>query len=158
MNVYQVKKVINRTDCVDHIFSGFYCSEPIMSRDESGLIIDNYIIYTRTDDCSQISSPKCIFGINSEKEESVYINDSISDEFKERFYPEEFENEEIMKDAMKLYLELFPVVRNMYKLNHNIDLQIVRKYVEALKRISGNTLFDFYKQLFPEFFEWAKVL
>lgn len=158
MNVNQVKNVIKKTSCADHVFSGLFCSEPIMSKDEEGQMVDNYLVYSRSDDCSQISSPQCIFGIISEKEETAYINASIANEFKKTQYAEEFDDEDEMRKARMVYLDLFPTVRDMYQFENNIDSCIVQQYIDALKKISGNTLFRFYKKLFPAFFDWTSTL
>ena len=64
MNVNQVKDVIKKTKCADFICSAEYCSEPIMSKDSNGNIIDNYILFSRTEDCLLISQPHIVFGIN----------------------------------------------------------------------------------------------
>ena len=158
MNVYQVKEAIKKTDCAAYTFSGLYCSEPIMSKNDEGELIDNYVIFSRNADCSMISAPYYIFGIYSEKGWSAYIDDTISDKFFKDLYSEKFEKEELMREAYTVYLELFPMVREMYQLECKVDAQVVLNYVEALRRISGNTLFDFCKQLFPLFFEWAETL
>ena len=158
MNVYQVKNVISKTNCADYIFSGLYCSEPIMSKDTHGNLIDNYAIYSRSDEGLLIGAPICIFGIYSEKEKTAYINDKISERFQKHLYPEKFENEELIRKARILYMDLFPEVRDMYQLEKNVDAQVVQNYLETLRVISGNMLFNFYKQLFPSFFEWAKTL
>ena len=158
MNVNQVKNVIKKTECADHVYSGLFCSEPIMSKDENGEIIDNYIVFSRSDDCSQISPPLCVFGINTQKEKTKYISNSIPDGFQETLYTEEFVDEEMMKKARAIYLELFPVVRDMYQFDKSIDSGVVQAYVDSLKQISGNTLFGFYERLFPSFFEWINTL
>ena len=158
MNINQVKNVIAKTNCVDYIFSASYCSEPIMSKDYNESLIDNYVIFFFFLDCTQISSPQCIFGIYSEKEEVAYIDDTISKKYTEQLYQENFCDEKLMVDARKQYIDLFPIVRRMYQFNCDIDFNIVSKYVESLKCISGDTLFAFYNQLFPSFFEWIKEL
>lgn len=158
MNINQVKNVIAKTNCVDYIYSASFCSEPIMSKDSNGKLIDNYVIFYRNEDCTQISSPQCIFGIYSEKEEVTYIDDTISQKYSEQLYQEKFCDEKLMIDARKQYIDLFPIVRRMYQFNCDIDCNVVSKYVESLKCISGDTLFAFYNQLFPSFFEWIKEL
>lgn len=158
MNVMQVKNVIERTDCADYVYSGLFCSEPIMSEDDQGNMIDNYIIFSRSEDNSLISAPQCAFGIYTDKEQTAYINDVISESFEEHLYSEKFESDDVMRESWDLYMELFPTVRDMYHLNDNIDSHLVIEYVDALRIISGDTLFDFYNKLFPSFFNWAKSL
>ena len=156
MNVFQVKNVISKTDCVDYVYSGLFCSEPIMSKDSKGEIIDNYVVFSRTDDGSLISAPQCVFGIYTELEKSAYINDLVSKEFQEHTYQEKFADDDTMQKARELYLELFPKVRDMYRMKKNVDMQTVLSYIESLKIISGDTLFGFYEKLFPSFFDWTK--
>ena len=158
MNINQVKNAIAKTNCVDYIFSSSYCSEPIMSKDSNGELIDNYVAFSRNEDCTQISSPQCIFGIYSEKGKVAYIDDAISKKFTKQLYQEKFCDEKLMVDARKQYIDLFPIVRHMYQFDCDIDGNVVSKYVELLKYISGDTLFNFYNQLFPSFFEWTKKL
>ena len=158
MNINQVKNVIAKTNCVDYIFSASYCSEPIMSKDSTGDLIDNFVVFSRNEDCTQISSPQCIFGIYSEKEEVAYIDDTISQKYTEQLYQEKFCDEKQMVDARKQYMDLFPIVRCMYQFNCGTDFNVVSKYVKSLKCISGDMLFAFYNQLFPSFFEWIKEL
>lgn len=158
MNVMQVKNVIGRTDCVDYVYSGLFCSEPIMSKDDQGNMIDNYIIFSRSEDNSLISAPQCAFGIYTDKEQTAYINDAISEDFENHLYSEKFESDDAMRESRDLYMELFPTIRDMYQLNDNIDSRLIIKYVDTLRIVSGDTLFDFYNKLFPSFFNWAKSL
>lgn len=158
MNVYQVKNVIQKTECKDYIFSGLYCSEPIMSKDATGNLIDNYIVYARNEDCSLISSPQCIFGIYSDKQQTAYINATVCDVSSEHLHPESFMHDELMREAYRVYVELFPLVREMYQSKKDVKFQEIQNYMEALKNISGNTLFTMFEESFPLFFNWAKTL
>ena len=155
MNVYQVKDVIKRTKCVDLVYSGLYCSEPIMSKDKNGYLIDNYIVFSRNEDCSLISAPKSMFGIFTEEGQVAYINSDISANFKEQMYTEHFEDTEKMRRYRQIYIKSFPTVREMYHSEMNINKNIVSEYIDALHIISGDGLFSFYRELFPGFFEWA---
>ena len=155
MNVNQVKDVIKKTECVEIICSSEYCSEPIMSRDDDGSLIDNYILFSRNEDCSLISSPQSIFGIYTERGQVAYIDNTISEKFHQHMYEEYFEDEKSMCEARQIYFELFPEIRVMFQIGCNINTEKIFNYIENLRIISGNTLFSFYKQLFPDFFEWA---
>jgi len=158
MNIYQVKNAIAGTECIDYVYDGLYCSEPVMSKDKDGTIIDNYIVFARDDGCESISSPQCIFGIYSERGKTAYIDDAISSRYKEHLYQEHFENGEMMREARTEYMNLYPKVRDMYKTGADVSVEVVSGYVDALRVISGSTLFEFYKQLFPDFFEWTVSL
>lgn len=157
MNVFQVKNVIMKTECADYVYSGLFCSEPIMSKDINGKIVDNYIVFSRSDDCKFICPPECIFGIYTDIEKSAYINDAIPKDFSEHIYEEVFADDESMRQARERYLEVFPEVRDMYQQGKELDTSFIVEYVESLRILSGDTLFSFYKKLFPSFFEWAKT-
>lgn len=159
MNVNQVKNVIKKTECIELIYSSEYCSEPIMSKDNDGSLIDNYLLFSRNKDCSLISSPKSIFGIYTERGQVAYIDSVIYEKFHKHMYEEYFEDEKAMCEARQKYLELFPEIRVMFQTGCNINAEKIFNYIESLRIISGNTLFSFYKQLFPDFFEWtAQIL
>ena len=157
MNVFQVKNAIIKTECADYVYSGLFCSEPIMSKDVKGKIVDNYIVFSRSGDCKFISAPECVFGIYTVVEESAYVNDSISKEFSEHIYEEKFADDESMRQARERYLEVFPKVRDMYQQEKEVDASILVEYVESLRILSGDILFSFYKKLFPFFFDWTKT-
>lgn len=157
MNVFQVKNAITKAKCADYVYSGLFCSEPIMSKDVKGKIVDNFIVFSRSDDCKFISAPECVFGIYTDVEESAYVNDSISEYFSEHIYEEMFADEESMRQARERYLEVFPKVRDMYQQEKEVDASILVEYVESLRILSGDILFSFYKKLFPSFFDWAKT-
>lgn len=154
MNVSQVKDVIKKTEFIEIMYSSEYCSEPIMSKDDKGSLIDNYLLFSRNEDCSLISSPQIIFGIYTDKGEAAYMDRAISEKFHKHMYEEYFEDAESMCEARRIYLELFPEIRVMFQTECDIDIKKIFNYVESLRIISGNTLFSFYKELFPDFFEW----
>lgn len=156
MKLKAVKAKIQMTECADIICAGMYCSEPILTKDEEGRIIDNYFMYSRSQDFSTIGVPEIMFGIYSEHGEKAYINKDVSKEFEQRTYQESFEPKEKIKSAYKRYEELYPVVRE------NAFLQIsaenkkdIADYLDSLRIVSGNTLYTFYRKLYPTFFEWA---
>lgn len=156
MKLKAVKSKIQMTECADIICAGMYCSEPIMTRDDEGELIDNYFMYSRNQDFSTIGVPEIMFGIYSERGKKAYISKDVSKEFEQRTYQESFEPKETIKSAYKRYEELYPVVRE------NAFLQIsaenkkdIADYLDSLRIVSGNTLYTFYRKLYPTFFEWA---
>lgn len=155
MNVNQVKDVIKKTECVEIMHSSEYCSEPIMSKDDKGSLIDNYLLFSRNEDGSLISSPQSTFGIYTDKGKVAYMDRTISEKFYKDMYEEYFEDEKSMREARRIYLELFHEIRVMFQTECDIDIKKIFDYVESLRIISGNTLFSFYKELFPDFFEWT---
>lgn len=157
MNVFQVKNAIIKTECAGYVYSGLFCSEPIMSKDATGEIVDNYIVFSRSDDCKFISAPECIFGIYTNIEETAYVNDSVSKDFSEHIYEEIFADDESIRQARERYFGVFPEVRDMYQQGKGLDASIIVEYIESLRIFSGDTLFSFYKKLFPSFFDWIKT-
>ncbi len=155
MNVFQVKDAIKKTECAELVFSGGFCSEPIMSKDSNGELIDNYVVFSRNEDCSLISSPLCLFGIYTHRKQVVYIDRNISNQYQKHMYEESFEEEETMREACQVYLKLFPDIRTMFQTENNINNEKVLLYLDVLRIISGDTLFSYYEQLFPYFFDWA---
>ncbi len=156
MKLKAVKSRIQMTECADIICAGMYCSEPIMTKDDKGEIIDNYFMYSRSQDFATIGVPEIMFGIYSERGEKAYIDKDVSKEFEQRTYQESFEPSATIKSAYKRYEKLYPVVRD------NAFLQIsaenknnIAEYLDSLRIASGNTLYSFYRKLYPTFFEWA---
>ena len=156
MNIRTVKSIINLTACKELVYSGGYCSEPIMTKDQDGRIIDNYFIFSRSDDFAFVEVPDVGFGIYSDEHAVAYINKDISKEFEYPSYQEAFDNMDSMRKASSIYEDIYEKVRDMFLANINRDESIINTYLEALKTISGNGLFGFYKRLYPSFFDWAK--
>lgn len=156
MSIKKLKAIINQTECKDFLYSGFFCSEPIMTKDEKGEIIDNYFIYTRSDDLLITERPEICFGIYSEKAKVAYIDKEISSKFEKKEYEENYESIESMKASMSIYTTIFPNIREMYEGKCRKDIEVIAQYIESLRTISGKALFNFYLILFPSFFGWAE--
>ncbi|MCM1104457.1 MAG: hypothetical protein NC409_10170 [Clostridium sp.] len=156
MKLKAVKSKIQMTDCADIVCAGMYCSEPIITKDDKGELIDNYFMYSRSKDFTQIEVPEAMFGIYSERGEKAYITKDVSQKFEQRTYQETFEAADKIKSAFKRYEELYPLVReNAYLQISDENKKHVSDYLEALRIVSGNTLYSFYCKLYPSFFEWA---
>ena len=157
MKLKIVKSKIQMTECADIICAGMYCSEPIMTKDGKGEIIDNYFMYSRSQDFTTIGVPEIKFGIYSERGEKAYIDKDVSKAFEQQTYQESFEPKEKIKNAYKKYEELYPVVREFaFMQTSEENKKVLADYLDSLRIVSGNTLYSFYRKLYPTFFEWAE--
>lgn len=156
MNVKSVKAAIAKTECSKYVCAGLYCSEPIMSKDKNGKIIDNYFVYSRNIEKSEVYSPSVMFGIYTETGETAYIDEDTMNKFDADSFDEHFDDVEVLRDAMKKYIEVYPKIREMFMMNKKIDKNEISMYLECLSIISGKTVFGFYEKLFSTFFDWAK--
>lgn len=155
MNLKNVKAIISLTECYKYISCGAYCSEPIMTKDNKG-IIDNYFIFGRSADLSILEVPDICFGIYSEEKEVAYVNKSVSEMFEEKKIPESFDDLGSMRASYTKYVELYPEIRAMIKGEKNKEKDIINQYLFYLKNISGNALYRIYEKMYPGFFLWAQ--
>lgn len=156
ISLKEIKAKIFTTDCKDFICEGLYCSEPIPTRDDRG-IIDNYFVYACNQDGTEFSRPLVIFGIYSEKGISAYakMDDEINMEDKIYTAKAVIEDAELLKTYAR-YEELYPIVREFsYCDCDKNQKQLLSDYMTALHVISGEVLWDFYHFVAPAFFKWA---
>lgn len=157
MNVKSVKAAIAKTECSKYVCAGLYCSEPMMSKDKNGNVIDNYFVYSRNIEKSEVYSPTVMFGIYTDRGETAYVDEEAMNKFDADSYSEHFDDIEVLQGAMKKYIEVYPKVREMFMLNNKNDKNEISIYLECLSIISGKTVFSFYEKLFPSFFDWARI-
>lgn len=156
MTLLEVKNVLEISECKQYLYSAMYCSEPIMTKDNIGKTIDNYFVFVRSKDFSQITVPSVSFGIYSAEKKVAYIDEKVERKFEKNSYEELFANLEDMKKAKHIYIDLYPVIREMFEGTIPRDEGKISDYIKNLEIISGKALFGFYQKLFPSFFEWAK--
>ena len=155
MELREVKETIYHTDCIEYMYDTLECSEPIMSLDESGKIIDNYIVFPRDITNSIIGAPIVKFGIYTSDKIVAYVDESVFDLFDQVVFEEHYENAEIRNAAFDDYSSLFPIVREMFEKKRIRDQDAIDSYMLSLNKYSGTVLFSMYKKLFPRFFEWV---
>lgn len=155
----EIKSIIFRTECKQYICEGLCCSEPIMSCDASG-IIENYFIYACNSDATTFSRPMVIFGIYSDSENIAYVKTEVDIEdrlFQVNSQQRIDENE--LFDLYDKYEELYPQIREFAFTDcSSLQKQILSEFYSNLQVISGTVLWDFYRKLFPQFFEWAEKI
>lgn len=151
----EVKTKIFKTECRDFICEGLCCSEPVLSKDEHG-IVDNYFIYACNDDATIFSKPLVLFGVYSETETVAYVMKTLDMEDKEYKAPRIKVNEEI-HTVYNRYSELYPQIRDFAFEDCNVNQKdMLKEYVQSLEKISGTVLYGFYQTLIPQFFDWVK--
>lgn len=156
MNLKQVKSALYQTECKDYLPAGLYCSEPVLSKDEGGAIIDNYFVFSRSRDLSRIGAPEIAFGVDSDKCTTIYVDQSISNKFEKQLYEERFEDVDVMRAASERYQYLYPTIRKIAFTDSEGYAQEINEYLACWKAVSGETLYSFYQVLYPEFFAWAE--
>lgn len=72
LTIDDVKASIYKTECKKFIKEGFSCSDPIITKDENGLI-DNFFIYAANRDESLVTPPIVSFGIYAETKKTAYV-------------------------------------------------------------------------------------
>lgn len=152
----EIKAKIFTTDCKDFICEGLYCSEPIPTKDDRG-IIDNYFVYACNQEGTEFSRPLVVFGIYSEKGTSAYSRMGDEIDIEDKIYTAKavVESEELLKIYAR-YEELYPIVREFsYRDCDKNQKQLLSDYMSALYVISGDVLWNFYHCVAPAFFEWA---
>lgn len=151
----EIKAVIFKSDCKDFICEGLCCSEPIITKDENGLI-DNYFIYACDNKGTKYSKPLAAFGIYSEDGKTAYKNVSLDFADIEYCDNNPADEKEVLK-AYDSYVDLYPQIRNIaYTECDDTQKKLLAEYVTALKTFSGPVLWEFYRKLSPMFFEWAQ--
>ena len=153
MTVEEVKSKIFETECGKMIREGMFCSEPILTNGEKGLI-DNYFIYGRDSKRQHFTKPKRCFGIYTDLNEVAYSDKD--NEFAEKDYSSSEEmNIEKCFDAYDRYAELYPKIRELaYQDCNDDDKEHLSEYIKCFRQFSGDILFAFYKELYPSYFEW----
>ena len=149
-----INSIIYKTECKELMADGWYRSEPIITKDDDGQLIDNFFMFGYYDE-KIITSPFVVFGVYSDLVKAAYSRKIDNAEIKE--YSVDYSiNREESRIAYSRYEELYPVVRDCAYSNCNAEQkEAVKEYVDCLERFSGPVLFGFYNDLFPSFFKWV---
>lgn len=150
MTLKEIKNSVFLTECKDFILFGYSYSEPIMTKDNNG-IVDNYLVFTVDFDNGNVDEPNAVFGIYTETLQVAYKKTIVFTK-----QQESFENSiDATKEDYQKYESLFFKVREFVFCECNAEQKkILGEYVSLLGKISGNGLMDLYKKHFPSFFDW----
>ncbi|MBP5418072.1 MAG: hypothetical protein J6Y58_11185 [Clostridiales bacterium] len=155
----EVVSVIKKTDCYENLRVGWSRSMPILTKDESGVLIDNYFTYADSISNGSVSSPIAVFGVYTDEEKTAYNNMFPKDERKSFSMDVSTIDHLAVSEAYDRFKELFPEVRECtYKECTDEQKALVKEYVSCLETFSGPIIWKFYQELFPSFFEWANSL
>lgn len=158
-SLMEVNETIYKTDCDECVLDGWFCSQPILTKDDNGILIDNYFSYGCYNSFKEISTPLVVFGIYADEEKTAYKNWIPQSERKEITLEEDTINVEDANRAYDRFEELYPTVRECaYSECNDEQKEAVKEYVSCLEVFSGPVVWKFYQDLFPSFFDWAKSL
>lgn len=157
MTLREVNRVIFDTECGGLLLDGHSCSQPILSMGPKGLI-DNFFIYSFDEQTSIVSPPRSVFGIYADIGEVAYVDRSPKIEAGAQRNCLEGDDS-VLYGLFERYEELYSSLREIaFRDSGDKGAQSVREYCELLKKISGPVIWNFYNELFPAFFQWAKGL
>ena len=156
----EIESTIIKTDCKVYMVDGWSRSQPIQTKDENGVLIDNFFMYGRDMRKNSFSTPFVVFGIYSEEERAAYITVTPDEEVKSISLDNPMEFGESIRQAKDRFEELFPEVRECAFSDNCTDEQkaMVKEYVSCLEKFSGPVVWKYYLELFPSFFDWADSL
>lgn len=152
-SIKEIISIIYATECKKYLLEGYLLSDPIVSKDATG-IIDNFFIYEESDDSAEVAGPIVIFGIYSEQKKVAYIRENKN-----------FENLKIKSNSVDIisddnfysqYEKDFLQIRDWVMLDIDGEKKIIlRRYLESLNKIFGIGVVEICREAVPTFFEWA---
>lgn len=158
MELKKVKSLLLQTECGALLLDGMGCSEPVLTR-EDGRLIDNFFVYLTDRNSNTASGPLARIGLNADSGTLAYLVHATQKPFslppdrcirveRPTYSVEEFE------EYSKLYAQLREFA---FKDRCTVDERgSLRKYLSALRHIVGPSMFGFYEELAPSFFQWVR--
>lgn len=158
MELKQVKALLHQTKCGEMFIDGMGCSEPILTKDETG-IIDNFFVYLIDEHEEVTTGPLARIGLYAESGTLAYL--TSADEHPFSILPTSTIHVNfptVSFDDYDSYSVLYAEVRKyVFKRDCTVaEKSVLLKYLTALRNISSDSLFPFYEELAPSFFEWSR--
>lgn len=154
----EVKQAILDTDCARYLREGLYRSVPVFSVID-GKLADVFFMYGRNKNATRYIAPMVTFGIFFEEKREAFsvVNDSVEAKLSSVEGPQV---DPLATIAVYQRIEsLYPIVRECAFSNCDSEQKkAVRDYCSAIEEVSGPVLWEVYKSVAPEFFNWAEVL
>lgn len=156
MYVRQVESAIFHTECGRLLRDGMCYSEPVMTRDEKG-IIDHFFVYCEDEEAGVFLGPLARFGIYAEKPEPAYMAEnkgyfSIAEDEQRHFHG----NIPRTKESYDNYSALYRQVREFVMTECTAQQrEILQNYLHALGEVVDEAMLFLYRELAPAFFSWA---
>lgn len=137
---------------------GMGCSEPILTKDGTGLI-DNFFVYLIDKRGGTASGPLARMGLHAESGTLAYLHSADEQPFS--ILPTDtitLHFSAVSNKEYENYSALYAEVRKFaFKRNcTNAEKITLSNYLIALKRIVSASIYPFYEELAPDFFEWSK--
>ena len=157
MELRQVKGILHQSECGEMFLDGMGCSEPILTKTENGLV-DNFFVYLANKKEATYSAPIARISLQAENGSIIKIVSCNDDPFSipptetikaNPFIPSEQDYKE--------YSALYAKIRSIaFKTPcSSSEQQTISAYLDSLEKVVNKSLFPFYKELAPTFFEWA---
>lgn len=157
MELRQVKSILHQSKCGEMFLDGMGCSEPILTKTEHGLV-DNFFVYLANKKEATYSAPIAIISLQAETGTIIKMVSCNDEPFSvpptetikaDSFIPSEQDYKE--------YSALYAKIRSIaFKTPcSSSERQVISAYLESLEKVVNKSLFPFYKELAPAFFEWA---
>ena len=158
MELKQVKALLHQTRCGEMFMDGMGCSEPVLTKDGTGLI-DNFFVYLIDKRAGTASGPLARMGLHAESGALAYL--TSADERPFSVLPGDtipVNSPAVSNKDYENYSALYTEVREFaFKENcTTAEKTALSNYLAALKSVVSDSLYPFYKELAPTFFEWAR--
>lgn len=157
MELRQVKSILHQSECGEMFLDGMGCSEPILTKTESGLV-DNFFVYLADKKGANYSAPIAKISLQAETGSIIRIASCNDEPFSvpptetikaDSFIP----SEQDYKEYSALYAKMRSIA---FKTTcSSSEQQVISAYLDLLEKVVNKSLFPFYKELAPSFFEWA---
>ncbi len=158
MELKQVKALLHQTKCGEMFMDGMGCSEPILTQGDDGLI-DNFFVYFIDKRAETASGPLARMGLHAESGVLTYFTSADACPFSVHPSNTIPVTTTVVSDKdYENYAALYARVRKFaFKRNCTAaEKTELSNYLTALRSIVGDSLYPFYKELAPQFFEWAE--
>lgn len=158
MELKQVKALLHQTKCGEMFMDGMGCSEPILTKDDTGLI-DNFFVYLIDKRAGTASGPLARMGIHAESGALAYLTSADEQPFSVlpgNTIP--VNSSAVSNKDYENYSALYAEVRKFaFKRNcTTAEKTVLSNYLTALRSVVSDSLYPFYEELAPAFFEWSK--
>ena len=157
MELKQVKSILHQSECGEMFLDGMGCSEPILTKSKNGLI-DNFFVYLANKKEETYSATIAKISLLAENGSIIRVVSCSDEPFSvpptETIKVDSFSPSE---QDYKEYSALYAKIRSIaFKTPcSSSEQQTISAYLDSLEKVVNKSLFPFYKELAPTFFEWA---
>lgn len=158
MELQQVKALLHQTKCGEMFMDGMGCSEPILTKNDTGLI-DNFFVYLIDKRAGTASGPLARMGLHAESGALAYLYSADEQPFSvlpANTIPVNLSD--VSNKEYETYSALYAEVRKFAFKRNCTDAEKITlsNYLIALKRVVSASIYPFYEELAPAFFKWSK--